>query len=80
MAPLNKKKSAVRNMKKTSGEMSGLISWKWNYRKTKKYKEIKNFLRDLFWANKKNKIVDLSHFPDLEKNFLAKKKFNLSGG
>lgn len=60
--------------------MSGLSTLEWNDRKTKKYKEIKNFLRDLFWAKKKKKIVDLSHFLDLEKNFLAKKKKKLSGG
>ena len=80
MAPLKKEKSPLENTDKMSEEMSGFGTFEGNDRKTRKYKELRNFLRDLFWAKKKIKIVDLSQFSDLEKNFLAKKKNKLSGG
>lgn len=80
MEAVKKKKSAVENMIKRSEEMSGLWSFGRNDRKREKYKELENFLRDVFWAKKKKKIVELSQFGDLEKFLLAKKKNKLSGG
>lgn len=48
--------------------------------KYKKYKEIENFLRDIFLAKKKKKILNFPDFGDLEKKILAKKKKFISGG
>lgn len=48
--------------------------------KYKKYKEIENFLRDIFLAKKKKKDTKLSGFWRLrEKNFGKKKKIYIRG-
>jgi hypothetical protein len=41
---------------------------------------MRNFLRDIFLAKKKTKIVNNCESEDFEKNFLAKKIKNISGG